>query len=79
MTRCVMFIVVLIVGCGDRERTDTPPHASSDSAGTQAAAAAHRDSVRADSGRPRDTAALREAALPEDPPCFASHFGLPCQ
>ena len=80
MARAIMFGLLLMVGCsrggGGDGRRGTP----SDSAPSTTARSTSRDSAaRADSGPRRDTAAVRDVALPEDPPCFASHLGLPCQ
>ena len=80
MTRGILFGLLLMVACTQGDRVDERRGSPRDSVARTAARPASRDSAaQADSGRRRDTAALREAALPEDPPCFASHFGLPCQ
>jgi len=69
----IAFIVLLVLTC------DAPP--------PRAARRNSRDTlrlIRADSSR--DSVALRDsqrtassAAADSDPPCFASHFGLPCK
>jgi len=66
------FIVVLLLTCDAPPRSARAPRDST-----------RGDSVRmiADSTRLRDSSAPRVVAAPvdSDPPCFASHFGLPCR
>jgi hypothetical protein len=79
MVRGMMFGLFLMAGCSHDDRVGDRRGATADSTTRTAAASASRDSARADSGRQRDTAVVREAAVAEDPPCFASHFGLACR
>ena len=80
MTRCLIVGFALLVGCGQAERVDEGRGSRGDSNARVAARPATGDSaVRGDSGQRRDTAAVGDTALPEEPPCFASHLGLPCQ
>jgi hypothetical protein len=80
MTRGIICVFVLMVGCDRGDRVDERRGIEGDSAARAAAQPARSDSAaRADSGGRRDTAAIVERAPAEDPPCFASHLGLPCQ
>jgi hypothetical protein len=79
MTRGIICLV-LMVGCSRGNRADGGRGVRDDSTARTAARPTMGDTAaQADSGRRRDTAAVRDAALAEDPPCFASHFGLPCR
>ena len=80
MARGIVFGFVLMVGCSRGDRVEGGRGAGGDSTARAAAQPARSDSAaRADSGDRRDTAAIVERAPAEDPPCFASHLGLPCQ
>jgi len=80
MIRGIIFGFVLMVGCSRGDRVAAGRDAGGDSTARAAAQPVRSDSAaRADSGGRRDTAAIAEHAPAEDPPCFASHLGLPCQ
>jgi hypothetical protein len=79
MVRPMIVSVVLMIGCRQGDRISDRAGAGRDSAVRTAASPARPDSTRADSGGRRDTAAVQAVAQPADPPCFASHLGLPCQ
>lgn len=79
MVRGITLGLLLMVGCRQGDRVSDRGGAPGDSTVRTAASPVSRDSTRADSARPQDTAAVQEAAQPADPPCFAAHLGLPCQ
>ena len=80
MTRGIICSFVLMVGCSRGDRVDNGRGLERDSAAHAVAQPAGSDSAaRADSGGRRDTAAIADRTPAEDPPCFASHLGLPCQ
>lgn len=80
MTRNIVFGLVLMVGCGRGDRPAERRAVSEDSSSRATTQPAHVDSAaRADSSGRRDTAAVGATVPANDPPCFASHLGLPCQ
>ena len=80
MTRDIVFGLALVVGCVQGNRTDERRAVRDDSTSRAATPPANVNSAaRADSIERRDTGALRAAVPANDPPCFASHLGLPCQ
>lgn len=77
MTRGIMVGFALMVGCSRGDRVDNRHAAPGD---TTARMAARGDSAaQRDSGGRQDTAGVSHRAPAADPPCFASHLGLPCR
>lgn len=72
MSRIVLVLLIAAAGCAGKP----PEQRSGDSAvaarAGDSATRARRDSMR------RDSLARHRAPAEEDPPCFASHLGLPC-
>jgi hypothetical protein len=77
MIRGIICALVLIIGCSRGDRVTRQRGVRNDTASQTAVRG--DTAMRGDSGSRRDTATVHDAALPEDPPCFASHLGLPCQ